>query len=189
MTFDKLMLEIPGQDAALILTAVLALLSALWTARFNRTFLGGRFLVNQHWMPTVFQRFPRILRMLGCWWIIFFSSPAILIIALLSLPFGIRVFPVFIPRWIKTAAPAKSFSAWAEINFAKIPIGALFVIIDVGMCKLTFSAIFDESVVYWGLLTVFWLVITLSAARIGLRHFFQNPATYLGINYDAHKPD
>ncbi len=190
MIIVQTMREIPGKDAVLAVTALLVVLSLVWTARFNRLFLGGRFDIPPSWMPTMFRRAPRFLRSVACWWILFFSSPVLLLLAVLAAPFGVRMFPVFMPRWLTNASAARPWSAWADINLVKIPIGIFFVIIDVSMIKLTFSAILDESVFYCSALTIFWLFFTLSAARIGGRHFLHHPSSYLGMSttYDDHAP-
>ncbi len=190
MTFVQTMREIPGKDAVLAFTGLLFILAILWTARFNRAFLGGNFSIPPAWTPTIFQHFPRVLLALACWWILFFTGPALLLVGIIARLFGIRMFPVFMPRWLTNPGDSGALSAWFDLNLAKILIGALFLVIDVSMVKLALTYFDDDSALYWYPLTMFWLVFTIAAIRIGLRHFFHHPLSYLGrgVHNDTYPP-
>ncbi|MBN6742830.1 hypothetical protein JKG47_20490, partial [Acidithiobacillus sp. MC6.1] len=78
MTYVQIMRDIPGKEATLVFFALIAILAILWTVRFNRVFLGGRFLLPAAWTSTAFYWLPRPLRPLACWWILFFIGPVLL---------------------------------------------------------------------------------------------------------------
>ncbi|MBN6742837.1 hypothetical protein JKG47_20525, partial [Acidithiobacillus sp. MC6.1] len=105
-------------------------------------------------------------------------------LGLIARLFGISMFPVFVPRWLKKRenqafTPPSSVHAWLDVNLAKIPIGALLLIIVASMVKLTLNFFTEDGDFYWYLFTLLWIVFTVASFRVGLKHFFRNPLSYL----------